>query len=335
MMIGISILDFFSAIFLSITLFVLIIYRKSYFNKGVNILFGVSISLLLFYHIVNFLEWARIIVFLAEYEDYFAILIPVTWIIFFYMVIEKRTQENLKEREELLKRAYKNTEMYKDLFAHDVKNIFQNILSATDLCKLYLSKFGDVPTEYIEIFHTIEDQIKRGRTLAQNVYKLSKVRNLEPQLKEMNLIEILKQSIKNILNSNQDKDIEVGFTPKNNKIYVKADDFLLDVFENILTNSIIHNNKEKVRINIYIDKEQDPTKDIVQIEIMDNGPGIEDSIKEKLFKDVIKESKKGMGLGLFLVKNIIQNYKGEIRVEDITNFDFQEGSKFVIILQRV
>lgn len=334
-MIGISILDLFSAIFLCIALTILIVYRKSYFNRKENILLGINISLLIFYNIVNFLEWTRIMVLLAEYENYFAILIPITWIIFFYIVIENTTQQNLKKREQQLNLAYKNTKLYKDLFAHDVKNIFQNILSGTDLCKLYLSKLGDVPTEFIEIFQTIEEQIKRGRTLAQNVYKLSKVRNLKPKLKEMNLIDILEQTINNILKSNQDKDITIDFTQRDNKIYIKADNFLLDVFENILTNSVIHNDKQEIKIKIKIIEKEEPTKDIVQIEIMDNGPGIDDSIKEKLFEEAIIESKKGMGLGLFLVKNIIQNYDGNIRVEDITKFDFQEGTKFVIILQRV
>jgi signal transduction histidine kinase len=250
------------------------------------------------------------------------------------MHIEKINQKQLKARESKLNLLYERTDLYKNLFAHDVKNIFQNIQSATDLCKLHLKKLDNYPSDSIFIFETIEEQIKRGRALAEKVYKLSQVQKFNKPLERVNVVSLLQESSKNVLNSYPLKNIHIDFENSLNDIYVLADNFLLDVFENILNNAISHNDKMEIMIKIKISGHENPEEKFIFVHILDNGPGIDPSIREKLFKGLIPESKIGMGLGLFLVKLIINNYDGDIGVEDNMEPLFGGGSKFTVKLKK-
>jgi len=333
-MIEISIMDFTSSILIIIALILLIIWRDSYFNRAENTVLVIILSLLIFYHFINFLEWGNINIIFSEYEDYLAILIPLFWLFFLHLFIQKKHQKNLQDREEKLQKSYHQAELYKNLFAHDVKNIFQNIISAAELFKIYLGKSEENEEKILELIDIIQTQIKRGEKLANNVYKLSQVRDATIELKKIDLISLLETAKKNILKVYNNKNIEFIFSPPKTRIYVEADEFLLDVFENLLNNAIIHNESVSIKIKILIEEDQDSNLNLIRIEFLDNGPGISNAIKEKLFRDVITESKNGMGIGLYLVKHIIDNYDGKIWVEDNNDPGFNNGTKFIIKLKK-
>ena len=61
----------------------------------------------------------------------------------------------------------------------------------------------------------------------------------------------------------------------------------------------------------YTEKEKKIIKDAI-IEISDNGTGIPSNLKEKIFEPSFTTKTKGMGLGLSIIKNLINNYKGKI-----------------------
>ena len=65
--------------------------------------------------------------------------------------------------------------------------------------------------------------------------------------------------------------------------------------------------------------------------------GVLDDRKEALFKRLYSEdvSRRGMGIGLSLVKKIVDKYGGKIRVEDRIKGNYKEGSNFVVLLKEV
>ncbi len=115
---------------------------------------------------------------------------------------------------------------------------------------------------------------------------------------------------------------------------VKANDLLFEVFEHLLINSVIHNKNNIVEISIKISRETIYNLAYIRIDFIDNGNGIEDSRKEKIFLRASgkNKSKHGMGLGLSLVHKIIKNIKGYIWVENKIQEDYSKGSKFVILI---
>jgi signal transduction histidine kinase len=107
--------------------------------------------------------------------------------------------------------------------------------------------------------------------------------------------------------------------------HVLADDALGSVFENIINNAINHSGSEVMTISIA------PTNDgFCEVRIADQGIGIPNEVKPKIWQEGFKYGKSGQsGLGLFIVKKVIERYGGTIAVED----NRPKGTAFVMRLR--
>ncbi len=97
------------------------------------------------------------------------------------------------------------------------------------------------------------------------------------------------------------------------------------VLINILDNAIEAMNKKG---EIFIRTNYDRAQGRVMIEVADTGPGIAPEDKAKLFLPYFSTKKKGTGLGLTIVHQIIREHNGAIFVED----NLPRGAKFIIQL---
>jgi two-component system nitrogen regulation sensor histidine kinase NtrY len=79
---------------------------------------------------------------------------------------------------------------------------------------------------------------------------------------------------------------------------------------------------------IVIKVEHDAVAKVVRIEVADDGAGISEDDKSRLFEPDFSTKKTGSGLGLTIVNTIISDHKGVIRVEN----NHPRGAKFIIDL---
>jgi len=92
---------------------------------------------------------------------------------------------------------------------------------------------------------------------------------------------------------------------------VKGGPLLSEVFSNVIENSIKHSNGSLIAIDC------EEHKDEIICHIKDDGDGIPDEIKDKIFEKEYKQGKnQGSGLGLYLVKLIVESYHGRVSVKD-------------------
>jgi len=240
-----------------------------------------------------------------------------------------------KKAEHELTNSYDRASFYKDLILHDMKNVLQNINNALELYSLY-QKQNDKENEIIELIKILEDQAKRGTLLIQNVSKLSKIEESEIPIKKVEVLKILNESIDFIHRSYPTKEIKIKVTKQLKEYYVKGNELLLDVFENLLINSIKHNENPVIEIQIKLSIEQKGKKQLLKVQFIDNAKGIPDTLKEKIFQRTKPgvESVSGKGLGLSLVKFIIDSYKGNVSVENRIRGDFTKGSNFIVFLPK-
>ena len=70
------------------------------------------------------------------------------------------------------------------------------------------------------------------------------------------------------------------------------------------------------------------SRDAVEIDIADSGPGVTQELKERLFLPYFSTKKRGTGLGLAIVSRIIEDHRGSIRVEE----NKPTGARFIIEL---
>jgi len=241
-----------------------------------------------------------------------------------------RKLEGLKDN---LSKAYNRAEFYKDLFSHDINNILQAILSGMQLCEAETDDLSEIQKD-IKI---IISQVLRGAKLVLNIRKLSQLEEIEISLKRTEICNILIDSIDFVKNSYRDKKINIKVDLVSKQLYVQANELIRDVFENILNNAIKHNKSAIPEIEVKISKEQKLGVNYLKIEFQDNGVGISDPRKEKVFQRGYGKHKDthGMGLGLSLVKTIIEKCHGEIWIEDKVYGDYSKGSNFILLIPRV
>jgi signal transduction histidine kinase len=116
---------------------------------------------------------------------------------------------------------------------------------------------------------------------------------------------------------------------------VRANELIKDVFSNLIGNSIKHSDPGKpLTVNVRVEKSAEKNKSYYLCVVEDNGPGIPDWIKDKIFERFQRGTTKahGKGLGLFLVKKLVHDYHGSVWVEDRVPGDYTQGTKFIILL---
>lgn len=117
------------------------------------------------------------------------------------------------------------------------------------------------------------------------------------------------------------------------ELFVKGDTMLLQIaINNLVDNALKYSLKEnKVTINL------SAHKNVIEIQVADEGPGISDLEKKKVFEKFYRAGNeatrlaKGTGLGLYLTSKIIQAHHGEINIKD----NDPKGSIFIIQLKQL
>ena len=125
------------------------------------------------------------------------------------------------------------------------------------------------------------------------------------------------------------KDVAIDYEPCRD-CYMMANGLLRDVFANLIGNAIKHSDPTKsVRIGLGLERVEDDGRWYCRVTVEDDGPGIPDVQKAKVFTRFHKANVKavGKGLGLYLVKSLVDDFHGTIHVEDRVQGDYKKGSQ--------
>lgn len=332
-MISIAIIDLMSFCFI-ITSVILLAYhfiRKRHLSN--NIMFSVLGLLFIFilHHISNLFQWLNISDAFVPFEPYLEIFFPIFWFAIFFFYVRDTRENQIAQNQKEIEEAYIYSELYKDLFVHDIRNILQNISSANELLSIYTEDAQS--KDLFELLEITQNQVRRGMELINNVQKLFDIRHKNTELSKVDIFEYLEKAINHIKKSYaSSKNIEIKLKKLDDHFYVAGNKHLQDIFENLLHNAIIHNKNDIKRIRIKISNEfLYEGINYIKIELLDNGIGIPDRKKNYIFQRISKQSVIGMGLGLSLVKSLIESFKGKIWVENRVKDDYTQGSNFIVL----
>ena len=243
-------------------------------------------------------------------------------------------REEIEQREKAeaeLKDSKAQAELYVDLMAHDINNINQIAIGFLELA----IEEKDHDEEARELLQRPLDNLKASSKLIDNVKKLQQIKSNDMQQHRVDLGAILAEIV-NSYEKVPGREVAIHYKPMDN-CHVMANGLIADVFANLVNNSIKHS-EGSVNINIDISRvsESDGRK-FHKVSVEDNGPGIPDVQKDKIFNRFLRGDTKarGSGIGLYLVKVLLDHYAGKVWVEDRVEGNRSAGSRFVVMLPAV
>ncbi|MBA3045004.1 MAG: PAS domain-containing sensor histidine kinase [Candidatus Thermoplasmatota archaeon] len=228
-----------------------------------------------------------------------------------------------------LKTEFERAEFYNDLMSHDINNFNQGALSNLEL--LLLS--GELTEKGERYARNAIEQISGSATLILNMKKLQAIKSGELMTEKVNALELLDDAVIRSRALFPGRTIDINMTNSCLDGVVIGNRLLLEAFINLITNAIKFNRNSIPEIHIMITENE---SGFLKLEFRDNGPGIDDAMKQKVFDRSLRLHPEvwGTGLGLTLVKSIIESYGGSISVKDRVKGDPSQGSNFTIILRR-
>ncbi len=235
-----------------------------------------------------------------------------------------------KLAEEALKSEKMQAELYVDLMCHDISNMNQVGLGFLEMALDML----DLDEASREMLLKPKSAFDNSSKLINNVRKLKKAKSGEYSDREIDIGQVLRK-----LQDNYSKQygsrISINYL-MNVGYIIKANDLLYDLFSNLVENAIKHSRGHPI-IDINVEPIREDGCDYYKVRIDDQGPGIPDELKAIIFERKLTgdTKSKGSGIGLFLVKTLVDSYGGRVWVEDRVKGDRTKGARFVVLLPAV
>ncbi|MEJ2104241.1 MAG: PAS domain S-box protein [Ignavibacteriaceae bacterium] len=242
----------------------------------------------------------------------------------------KRAEEELKQSAANLKKLNDAKDRFLSIISHDLRAPFSSILGFTDLL---LEDDTLTETEKHQYITYIQDSSKSMLALVNSMLEWTKLQTgrikFEPE--KISAKEIIDTSINTVSGTALKKGVEIE-NLVNSSYNIFADKYLiLIVFNNLLSNAVKFTRPgDKITITV----NTAPTARFIIFSVRDTGIGIKKENLDKLFSIETKytsegtSGEKGSGLGLSLVKEIIEKHGGYIEVKS----EYEKGTEFLFAL---
>lgn len=237
----------------------------------------------------------------------------------------REQQDELEIRNENLRQVNKEKNSIIHYVSHDLITPLGNIEGLAQLILLERDKLSDDQKHYLE---KILDVVRDGKQTVHSMLHISKIEQeiRGVSMEEVNVLQLLKEVIIGHKIFSEEKDIQLKLESPEEEIKISTDrQYFKQIFSNLVSNAIKFSDPGKnVLINI---KNKDET---VAIEVKDEGKGISDRDKERIFLKYEQIVSRGpsSGLGLAIVKQLVDKLNGKIRVES----EQGKGSTFTVEL---
>jgi len=234
--------------------------------------------------------------------------------------------EHLRAEREIVE-AKEKLELYLDVLSHDVNNL--NLAIRGNL-ELYRARAG-ASLQGGAYLDNAERMLNEVSNLVEVIHKLQILEKGKADHHLVALGQLLEEAVtfgrqtpgRNVV---IDTDIMAG-------LVVEANELLRDVFSNLIHNAIKYT-PDPVHVAVRAERTLFNGRDTCRVVVEDNGCGIPDDMKSRIFNRFERGSPSttGRGLGLHLVKSIVEGFGGSVWVEDRIAGDRNMGARFVVNL---
>lgn len=214
-----------------------------------------------------------------------------TWSLNYYIA-------ELEEHKQFLEQRQRELEVYTSVLTHDLGNDMQIIKGHIEL----LYEIGDIPDN-------VEPYLSTTLAVSERMSKVIKLFSVVGRGSEYDFLDTLQTMAKNARKSRVGADVTLMFEPGVRSSEIRPGILLPLVLENLFRNTA-ENAGDSAVVTIRLGLVQ---KNLL-ITYRDNGPGIDESIRDKIFRKGVTTKGEGKGLGLYLSKRIIESYGGTIEL---------------------
>ena len=246
------------------------------------------------------------------------------------ITFKKRVEGKLKKSTDDLVKLNETKDRFISIISHDLRTPFSSILGFTDLLANDDELTDEERKQYVSY---IQESSKSMLSLVNSLLDWTRLQTgrikFEPE--RIDSKSLVDKIVHSLSGAAIQKGVEIYSTVGNHKFIFGDSNLIIQVFSNILSNAIKFTSKgDKITISVK------PAKSLrfLEFSISDTGEGIKEENLDKLFTVDTKYTtegtagEKGSGLGLSLVKEIIEKHGGNIFAESV----YGKGSNFKFTL---
>ena len=245
----------------------------------------------------------------------------------FFAVEEDITNKKLLEdqKEELLRsleRSNHELEDYAQIVSHDLKSPLRSINSLIAWIKE--ENEGNLEGQTLLYFKMIDNKLEKMEHLIQGVLTYSKIDKTDLAKENVDIQEVV-NNITNMIHIPKHIYVSVN----NHLPVIRADRFRMQqLFQNLISNAVAYIDKTYGEVEVGAQEH----KNHIVFYVKDNGPGIAKENHAKIFKmfQSLINNEKSTGLGLSIVKKIVDNYNGKLWIES----ELGQGATFFVQLPK-
>jgi signal transduction histidine kinase len=258
--------------------------------------------------------------------------IVLTWNKRLHVIVNSRTKE-LDEANKELTAAYEQLKIHNktqkefiDIAAHELRTPLQPIIGIMNVIR---SKVTD--SEQQKLLEIVIRNAKRLQRLVEDVLDVTRIEghtlDIKKEVLNINdtIASILQEYRSQMERNNKEKYSqfpEISFQLEKAGVYVQADKGrITQVISNLIDNAIKFAPHQNGKLDIVVarsdsdNRELEPNGNVI-VSVKDNGTGIDPEVMPRLFSKFVTKSFSGIGLGLYVSKNIIEAHGGKIWAEN-------------------
>jgi two-component system, NtrC family, sensor histidine kinase HydH len=208
--------------------------------------------------------------------------------------------------------------------AHEIRNPLGVIKGSAEMLN---QKLGDSNPLASELAGYISSEVNRLSVLVTRF--LNFARPLHPELSPQAVPELLDRSLKSVADQWKGGEVVVKRDYERGLPAVPLDEGLAEqAFVNLIQNAYEAMDSKGGTLRVRVCSATADGREGIEVRVQDSGPGIPADQKEQIFNPFVTTKKTGLGLGLSIVSQIVDEHHGSIRIENAPG----EGARFVLFL---
>jgi len=217
-----------------------------------------------------------------------------------------RDMTERREREQQLEHERERLEFMNRIIRHNLLNGMNVVDARAGLLS------GHVDPEVADHLETVQSRVRDMVDLIETMRSFMQVLTEEDgeQTEPVALDAVLSAEVEKARNAYDAATVAYDPGPD---VFVVGNDLLPEVFENLLSNAVQHNDSASPTVSVSVRVEGEEAV----VEVADDGPGVDEAMRDAIFEKGEKGfDSPGTGFGLYLVRELVASYDGAIDVRN-------------------